>query len=150
VIHSILATDGHGCDVICVPGGGTMLPFYRMPDDKPAYFHMKGRDVFSFAITKGTEVIKKLLDKTDMAAENIKCFICHQANVNIILAIAEKLQVDDKKFYMNLFRYGNTASASVLIALDEALSRGIVRSGDLVVTAAFGGGLSWGANLIRL
>jgi 3-oxoacyl-[acyl-carrier-protein] synthase-3 len=150
VIHSILATDGRGNDVICVPGGGTMLPFYLMSDTKRAYFHMKGRDVFSFAITKGTEVIKKLLDKTGMAVENIKCFICHQANINIILSIAEQLQVDDKKFYMNLFRYGNTASASVLIALDEALHRGIIQSGDMIITASFGGGLSWGANLIRI
>lgn len=150
VVHSILATDGQGSDMICVPGGGTMLPFGRMPDAKRAFFHMKGRDVFSFAISKGTEVIRKLLDTTGMNAGKIKCFICHQANVNIIIEIAKQLKVDDKKFYMNLFRYGNTASASVLIALDEALNRGIVQSGDFVVTAAFGGGLSWGANLIRV
>jgi len=66
------------------------------------------------------------------------------------LKIAERLKVEEEKFYMNLFRYGNTASASVLIALDEALNRGIIESGDLVVTAAFGGGLSWGANLIQI
>jgi 3-oxoacyl-[acyl-carrier-protein] synthase III len=54
------------------------------------------------------------------------------------------------RFYANLFRYGNTASASIPIALDEAITRDIIREGDLIVTAAFGGGLSWGANLIRL
>jgi 3-oxoacyl-[acyl-carrier-protein] synthase-3 len=91
-----------------------------------------------------------LLEKASIEADQVKCFICHQANVNIVLKIAELLCVDEDKFYMNLFRHGNTASASVLIALDEAITRNIICRGDLIVTAAFGGGLSWGANLIRL
>jgi 3-oxoacyl-[acyl-carrier-protein] synthase III len=150
VVHSVLGTDGSGNNTICVPGGGTMLPFDRMKGVGPAYFRMKGRAVFDFAVAKGIEVIRKLLAEADVSLDTVACFICHQANVNIILRIAEALGVDEKKFYMNLFRYGNTASASVPIALDETLRRGIVRRGDLVVTAAFGGGLSWGANLIRL
>lgn len=149
ILHSILGTQGGGNDVVCVPGGGTMMPFSCISDSKAAYFRMKGRDVFTFAVAKGTEAIAQLLDKAGLAAEKIKCFICHQANVNIILKIAEQLKIDAERFYMNLFRYGNTASASVLIALDEALTCGIIEPGDLVVTAAFGGGLSWGANLIR-
>jgi 3-oxoacyl-[acyl-carrier-protein] synthase-3 len=80
----------------------------------------------------------------------VKCFICHQANVNIITGIAERLKVSQDNFYLNLYRYGNMASASVPIALDEVITHGIVREGDLAVTAAFGGGLSWGANLIRV
>lgn len=150
VIHSILGTDGSGSDAICVPGGGTMLPFWRTSDSKEAYFQMKGREVFEFAVSRGTAVIARLLERTGMTADGIRCFICHQANVNIILQIADRLEVDAGKFYINLFRYGNTASASVMIALDEALTRGIIVPGDLVVTAAFGGGLSWGANLIRI
>ena len=137
-------------DVICVPGGGTMLPFNCISDTKTAYFRMKGREVFNFAVSKGTEAIVKLLGKSGLTAEDVTCFICHQANVNILLEIAEQLKVNEEKFYMNLFRCGNTASASVLIALDEALRGGAVAPGDLVVTAAFGGGLSWGANLIRV
>ncbi len=150
VLDSILCTDGSGSDTICVPGGGTMQPFNRMQNEKSAYFRMKGRDVFNFAVTKGTEVISELLNKSGIDAEQVKCFICHQANINIILNIAEQLKISEDRFYMNLFRYGNTASASVPIALDEALARDIIVSGDLVVTAAFGGGLSWGANLIQL
>lgn len=150
VMASVLGTDGGGSDTICVPGGGTMLPFSAISDAKSAYFRMKGRDVFAFATTKGTEAINCLLAKTGLTTDRIKCFICHQANAHIILDIAKQLNVSEEKFYMNLFRYGNTASASVLIALDEARNNHIVSSGDLVVTAAFGGGLSWGANLIRL
>jgi 3-oxoacyl-[acyl-carrier-protein] synthase III len=150
VIHSILRTDGSGSDAISVPGGGTMMPYEEVTDPKALYFQMKGREVFDFAVTKGAQIISDLLKETGLSADRIKCFICHQANVNIILKIAENLQIDESKFYINLFRYGNTASASVLIALDEALTRGIIAPGDLVVTAAFGGGLSWGANLIRI
>lgn len=150
VQHSILATDGKGDNVISVPAGGTMIPFDHISDHKDAYFHMKGREVFAFAVSKGTEAITRLLNQTGHTADEIKCFICHQANVNIILKIAKRLQVEENKFFINLFRYGNTASASVLIALDEALSGGFIEPGDLVVTAAYGGGLSWGANLIRI
>lgn len=150
VLSSVLGTDGAGADTICVPGGGTMLPFHRTSDAKASFFRMKGRDVFKFATTKGAEAISHLLAETGTPADSVKCFICHQANVHIILSIAEQLQISEEKFYMNLFRYGNTASASVLIALDEALESGWVARGDLVVTAAFGGGLSWGANLLHL
>lgn len=150
VMTSILRTDGSGSDTICIPGGGTMMPFEEIPNAKAIYFQMKGREVFNFAVTKGTEIIQQLLEKAKVSIEDIQCFICHQANVNIILRIAENIGVPDEKFYMNMFCHGNTASASVPIALDEAVSRGMIHAGDLIVTAAFGGGLSWGANLIRL
>jgi len=127
-----------------------MMPFNHLQDHKAAYFQMKGRQVYDFAVSKGAEVITTVLDKSHTAVKAVDCFICHQANVNIILKIAESLGIEEDKFYMNVFRYGNTASASVPIALDETVARKVVGSGDLVVTAAFGGGLSWGANLIRL
>ena len=126
------------------------MPFEHLKDAKAAYFQMKGREVYDFAVAKGTEVIANLLENWHCHADAVKCFICHQANVNIIIKIAENLGIPEDRFYMNMFRYGNTASASVPIAFSEAMQKGLVRAGDLVVTAAFGGGLSWGANLIRL
>lgn len=150
VIHSVLKTDGSQSDTICVPGGGTMMPYEKFTDPNVAYFRMKGKDVFDFAISKGAEVICQLLEESGIRAKQVKCFICHQANINILLKIAERIQIPPERFYANVFRYGNTASASVLIALDEAITRDIVVEGDLVVTAAFGGGLSWGANLIQI
>ncbi len=150
VIHSCLKTDGAGADVITVPGGGTMLPFEKMTNPNAAYFKMKGKTVYEFAVSKGTEVIRQLISEAGVKLRDIKCFICHQANINIILNIAEKIKVSADHFYVNLFRYGNTASASVAIALDEAITKGVLEKDDLAVTAAFGGGLSWGANLIRI
>ncbi|MGE0086696.1 MAG: 3-oxoacyl-ACP synthase III family protein [Desulfococcaceae bacterium] len=150
VLHSCLKTDGSRADVICVPGGGTMMPFEKISKPVSAYFKMNGKIVFSFAIEKGSEIILQVLEEAGASLRDVNCFICHQANINIIKAIAEKTEMPLKRFFVNLNRYGNTASASVPVALDEAISQGVIAKGDLIVTAAFGGGLSWGANLIRL
>ena len=150
VLHSILKTDGSGCDTISVPGGGTMIPYEKITSPNTVFFKMKGKNVFEFAVSKGAEIILQLIEEAGVGMEDVKSFICHQANVNIILKIAENIKVAAEKFYVNLFRHGNTASASVPIALDEALTRGVIAKGDLVVTVAFGGGLSWGANLIKI
>ena len=106
--------------------------------------------MFEFATCKGTEIIVQLLKEARVALEEIDWFITHQANINIIKTIADRLGVSREKFIVNLDRYANTASASVLVALDEAISGNMIRTGDLIVTCAFGGGLSWGANLIRI
>lgn len=150
VLHSVLRTDGNGTDVICVPGGGTMMPFEQIANPRLAYFRMDGKAVFSFAVEKGAEVVHQLFDQARVTPADVSLFVSHQANVNILKGIAEGLDVPIEKFFVNLDRYGNTASASVPIALDEALVAGRAKPGDLVVTVAFGGGLSWGANLIQL
>jgi len=150
VLHSCLRTDGSGSDTISVPAGGTMLPLTKMTNARLAFFKMKGIEVFNFAVEKGSEIVLQLLKEANVTINDIKCFICHQANVNIIRKIAVILDVPMDRFFMNLSFYGNTAAASVLIALDEAISTGVISKGDLIVTVAFGGGLSWGANLIRI
>ena len=150
VLHSCLKTDGSGSEVICVPAGGTMMPIPRMTDPSAAYFKMKGKAVYQFAVNRGTEVINQLMEGAKISKEDVSCFICHQANIHILTNIAERLNVSRELFFVNLFRYGNLASASVLVALDEAICGGEISKGDLIVTAAYGGGLSWGANLIQL
>jgi 3-oxoacyl-[acyl-carrier-protein] synthase-3 len=150
VHHSCLRTDGGGSDTICVPAGGTMLPFEKMNNPRMAHFKMRGTAVFEFAAEKGTEIILQLLKEAGVALDEIDWFISHQANMNIIETISSRLGVSKERFIINLDKYGNTASASVLVALDEAISANMVREGQLVVTSAFGGGLSWGANLIRV
>ncbi len=150
VLHSCLGTDGSRSDTICVPGGGTMLPFEKMPGPRSAFFRMKGEEVFAFTMDRGPKIIRRLLEEAGVAPGEVKRFICHQANINILYGIADQLGIPRERFFVNLDRYGNTASASVLIALDEAVSRGDLVTGDLAVIAAFGGGLSWGANLIRM
>ena len=126
------------------------MPFEKMTNPRMAHFKMHGAAVFDFATTRGTEIIFQLLREAGTELDDVDWFISHQANTNIIEKIASGLGVPREKFIVNLDRYGNTASASILVALDEAISGNMIREGDLVVTSAFGGGLSWGANLIRI
>ena len=150
VLHSLLQTDGSGHDMICVPGGGTQLPFSRITNPRSAFFRMRGADVFSFAVEKIPPAIQTIAARANLSLDEIACFICHQANINIIRQIAAQLDVPLDRFFINLEKYGNTAGASVLIALDEALEKKIIKAKDRIVTVAFGGGLSWGANLIQI
>jgi 3-oxoacyl-[acyl-carrier-protein] synthase III len=149
ILHSILRTSGNKSEVIQVPAGGTMLPYARLTNPKDVFFKMVGREVYDFAMTRGGEVIDEILQATGVDRHDIKFYLVHQANINIIREIATRLGVEEEKFIINLDKYGNTAAASVLICLDELAASGAIQLGDLIVIAAFGGGLSWGANLIR-
>ena len=150
VLHSCLRTDGAKWDTVGVFGLGTMIPYARMSDEKPAYLKMNGRAVFEFAVTRGSEVIREILEESGTPVDQVKLFICHQANINIINQIASNTGLPRDRFFVNLDRYGNTASASVIIALEEAIRMVPLSKGDKVLLAAFGGGLSWGASLIQL
>ena len=150
VFRSLLQTDGANHDMICVPAGGTQLPFSQVTNPRSAFFRMRGPDVFSFALEKIPPMITKIVTDAGLSLDDIACFICHQANINIIRKIAAAINVSPDRFFINLDKYGNTAGASVLIALDEALDAKVIKAGDKVVIVAFGGGLSWGANLIQI
>lgn len=149
VLHSCLGTDGHMSGELGVFGGGTLNPFARLSNPNSIYLKMNGRAIREFALKRGPEIVKRLASETGVSLDEVDCFICHQANVNILRELSADLHVSFEKFFVNLDRYGNTASASVVIALDEAIEAGVIGEGSLVVTVAFGGGLSYGANLIR-
>lgn len=127
---SVLASDGSGSEKIQVPNGGK--------------FTMVGKDVYEFAISKGPQILAELVRAERISADTIAGVICHQANVNILREIASRSGISFERFFVNLDRYGNTAAASVLIALDEFLAEARPTSGSRVLLAAFGGGLSWG------
>ena len=149
VLGTVLGADGGGCDVIQVPGGGSMKPLAVCgPSD--LYFRMRGKEVYQFAVTKGTQAIEEVLNRAGVLKESVKCVVAHQANVNIIAELSKRSGIPIEKFFVNLDKYGNTAAASVLIALAEVLETGTARTGDYVLLVAFGGGLSWGAMLVRI
>jgi 3-oxoacyl-[acyl-carrier-protein] synthase III len=150
VLRTLLHSDGSGDHVIQVPAGGTMMPYGRLASPGDVYFKMRGRDVYRFAVTQGEAVIGELLEACGVERDEVAFVVPHQANMNVLRELADRVRIDFSKFVVNLDRYGNTAAASVLIALDELLASGRARSGDLVVLVVFGGGLSWGATLIRL
>lgn len=150
VRDSVLHSDGSGADLVQIPAGGARLPIGQVSHDKDCFFQMDGKAVYSFATSRAPEVIGELLARTAVDREAVRFVITHQANLNIVREIASKVGIDFSRFIVNLDRYGNTAAASILLALDELSESGTVNDGDLLVTVGFGGGLAWGANLISL
>jgi 3-oxoacyl-[acyl-carrier-protein] synthase-3 len=105
--------------------------------------------VFKFAVRAIPKAIEQVVHAAGLSIDDIECFIPHQANIRIIEAAAERLGQPMERFFVNVERYGNTSSASVPVALYEALEQGRIRPGDHVVFVAFGGGLTWGAAAMR-
>lgn len=148
LLASITGSDGSQGEVLTCKGRGIQNPFHHSKRRKD-YIRMDGQAVFRFAITTVPRCIKQILKKTQLAPEDIKYFILHQANERIIEIIAKRLKVDLDKFPMNLDRYGNTSSASIPILLDELNRNELLERGDKVILSGFGGGLTWGAVLIE-
>lgn len=150
ILSTHIYTDGSYADFLLAPGSGTRHGYGNAaPGDKSNCIQMKGNETFKVAVNFMSKVAREALESNGLAAEDIDLFIPHQANQRIIEAIAKKLGVPSEKVFMNLHKYGNTSAASVPIALDEALHENRIKPGDLVLIVAFGGGLTWGASLIR-
>tara|TARA_B100001175_G_scaffold317752_1_gene336187 strand:- start:28948 stop:29928 length:981 start_codon:yes stop_codon:yes gene_type:complete len=150
IIGSWLMSDGSGSNVIEIPAGGVRVP---IPSEEfkegMQYFHMDGRAVWNFAIEAFPQAVLGVLERFGRTLDEVDLIIPHQANINIIEAGMQNLGLPMDKTYTNLHKYGNTAGASIPIAMHEAFEEGFLKEGDLVVTVAFGGGLAWGANLIQ-
>lgn len=146
ILGSWMMSDGSGSDVIEIPAGGVRTPIPSGFDEGDQYFQMDGRAVWSFAIEAFPQAVRGVLKRIGRDLSEVDLIIPHQANLRIVEAGMENLGLPMDKTFTNLQRYGNTAGASVPIALREAVDDGLVNSGDLIVTAAFGGGLAWGAN----
>ncbi len=117
--------------------------------EKCGFIKMKGRELFKAAVRSMAEVCEEVLEKAGVKPEDVALVIPHQANVRIINALAEKLGIPKEKVFVNIERYGNTSAASIPIALHEAVKEGRLKRGDLVLMTAMGGGLTWGAVLLR-
>ncbi len=145
-----LGADGAGGPLICQPGGGSRRP--ASVDTVAArehYIKMNGREVYKFAVRTIPRAIERVAAQAGIAVDDVDCFVPHQANLRIIEASAKRLGQPLERFFINVDRYGNTSSASVPVALYEAVQQGRIRPGDLVVFVAFGGGLTWGAAAMR-
>lgn len=109
---------------------------------------MDGKEVYLFAVKTLHEIVNDIIERNDLAFDDIKWIIPHQANVRIIEATCKRGGFDRARFYMNIENYANTSSASVPIALAEMSKKGLLNRGDRLITVGFGAGLSYGANLI--
>lgn len=136
-------------ELLNLPTAVGTFPGSRLEPQHP-YVYMNGSEIYKFATRIVPQVIQQLLDKTGTAQTDVKWVICHQANRRIIEAAARRLKdIPAEKFLMNIEDYGNTSAASIPLLLDECNRAGKFQKGDLIVFAAFGGGLSCVASLVR-
>lgn len=149
VIRSVLRSDGAGAHHLWIPAGGSRRPFDGVATPRQDLcIQMNGRQIYNFAIRVIGETINALLAEQIQLAD-IAYVVPHQANVRIIEAAANRLGIPSGKFYMNIEDYANTSAASIPLALDEMSERGLLKRNDLLITVGFGGGLTYGGNLIR-
>lgn len=150
VLSSLLRSSGEHWNLLSVRATGIRgtvdSEVRRSADDA---IQMKGPELFKIAVKSMEEVSRLVAQRAGVRLEEIDLFVPHQANMRIISAVAERLGMPQDKVFTNIDRYGNTSAASVPIALDEAIELGRISEGNIVMLNACGGGLTWGANLIR-
>ena len=140
-----LGADGSGRDLLCRNVGGAERPFRSgVEQDGNWLLEMEGRPVFKWAVRLVEETVHQVLRAAGLSAEQIHCWLFHQANARIIDAAVEALEIDRERVVLHMERYGNTSAASIPLALDETFRAGGIRRGDHLVMSGFGAGLAWG------
>ena len=149
IMNGTFGSDGSLANLLWTPGGGSRNPMsHEILDQKQQYLKMGGREVYKHAVKQMTQSTLDALEINGLTSDDIKCFVAHQANARIIEAIGKRLDVMDRMF-MNVEKYANTSAAALLIAMDEVVKSGTVKQGDLMLLVAFGGGFTWGANIVE-
>jgi 3-oxoacyl-[acyl-carrier-protein] synthase-3 len=150
ILSTHLYSDGSYGDLLCQPGGGSRQPATHESIDKRLhYLKMDGNKVYKIAVNALEDVVIEALAHNKLKSEQINLLIAHQANLRIIQAVAARLHLPDEKVYLNIQKYGNTSSASIPIALDEANRQGMIKEKDILLFNAFGAGFTWGAAVVR-
>jgi 3-oxoacyl-[acyl-carrier-protein] synthase III len=149
IMKGVFGSDGALAHQLWTPGGGSRNPMtHEMLDRNEQYLKMEGREVYKHAVTQMTKSVLEALKKNGLTSADINLFVPHQANARIIDAIGQRLDVADRMF-LNVEKYANTSAAALPIAIDEAAKSGRIAKGELMLLVAFGGGFTWGANIVE-
>ncbi len=150
ILSSCLGANGDGGEFLYMPAGGSRMPTSEETVKNGSHFlRMEGKEVFKEAVKALQSSTLEAIKQADITPDDIDLLIPHQANYRIIESVRKRLELPEEKVFSNLDRYGNTSSASVPIALDEAVKCGRLKRGDIVVFSAFGAGFTWGASVVR-
>lgn len=150
ILSSFMRSDGTLAELLWRPAGGAAVPFSEaVLQDRSSYVKMAGREVFKHAVRQMSEACDRALDGARLTGQDIDILIPHQANNRIIEATAKHAGIPMEKVYVNVDRYGNTSSASIPIAIDEAVETGRIGEGTTALFCAFGAGFTWGSMVVR-
>lgn len=145
-----LGSDGSRADLITVPVGGSRWPQHQAQDAGDArYFTMQGQPVYRHAVSRMVACSRRALELAGCAVDKVDWMVCHQANQRILTAVARQLGISADRCVCNVDLVGNTAAASIPLALAAGVTFGLMHTGDNVLLTAFGGGLTWGSMLMR-
>ena len=148
VLDSILRSDGIGIPYLHMKAGGSLKPAsIETVTNKEHNIYQEGQPVFKFAVKGMADVAAELLEKNNLTGDDIAWLVPHQANKRIIDATANRMGLSPEKVMLNIQRYGNTTAATIPLCLWDWKHE--INKGDLIVLAAFGGGFTWGATLIK-
>lgn len=148
VLDSILRSDGAGCQHLHMKAGGSVRPAsMETVANKEHYIYQEGQAVFKYAVKGMADVSAELLEKNNLTGDDIAWLVPHQANKRIIDATADRMGLTHDKVMLNIQRYGNTTAATIPLCLWEWEKQ--LKKGDNLVLAAFGGGFTWGATLVK-
>lgn len=157
---AVLFGDGAGAALIALEDtiyyhkawsdGNAEVLWCHGPGKDPGVLHMQGNKVFRFAVNALMDAIVSILDEANMTIDDIDYVVCHQANIRIIEHVMKKYPGYEDKFYINIERYGNTSAASIPIALDEMIEKGLIGDGKKVLCVGFGAGLTWSSGIITV
>jgi len=149
LIQTLLYADGSGGESLIFRRGGTRSPFKPGETiEKGICVEMNGQEVYNFAVKAVTETATALMQSEGITPNDISWIIPHQANARIVQAAGKRLKIPAEKFYLNIEEYANTSAASIPLAMDEMNRSGKLKKGDLIMTIGFGGGLTYGGNII--
>jgi len=150
ILSTFLKSDGRLAPLLYRPGGGSVDPISeKVVCERSHYMKMAGREVFKAAVLAMSEACDAALSRAGVSADEIDLLIPHQANLRIIEATAKHAHIPMSKVMVNVDRFGNTSSASIPLALDQAVAEGRVGPGSLLLLVAFGAGFTWGSAVVR-
>ncbi len=149
ILAARIRSDGSLWDLLHIPGGGSERPHRPGYDFRLDAIHMRGNELFKVAVKSMEEVSRQVLEEAGLSSQDVDLVVPHQANLRILQALAARLRVAEDRVFVNIERYGNTSAGTIPLALDEAVRGGRVESGDVLLMPVFGGGLTWGAVLLR-
>lgn len=151
VLDVVSGTDGGSAEILTLAAGGTRNPFNEKTLLNGDYNRliMDGRKVFVEAVRRMSQASGEVLQRIGKSVSDVALVIPHQANLRIIEAVRKKMGLDEDKIYVNVDEYGNTGSATVPLAMWEAVGNGTIQKGDLVVLTAFGAGFHWAAAAVQ-
>ncbi len=149
-LASKIGADGNYTELLYTPAGGSAMPASAETlANRLGFIKMNGREVFKLAVNAMVTSANDVLTQAGVHADEVRWLVPHQANDRIIQAVGKRLGIEEQRVFVNLDKYGNTSGATIPLALDEIVRGNQVQPGDYILMVAFGGGLTWGASLIR-